>query len=80
VSRAYIQEYVEQCLLRLDLAQREARHLQHTVTTLLAQPIDLDWVESLKEREDRAEKLDALVARFGRLQDYLGDHVLPLHS
>jgi len=60
------------------LAKQEARHLRYTVTTLFAEPIDLEWVHRLADREDMAERIDAFVGRFGRLQDHLGEKLLPL--
>jgi hypothetical protein len=39
--------------------------------------IDIYWVESLESNDERSEMLDAFVSRFGRLQDTLGDKLLP---
>ncbi len=73
----YLPEHADAALIALDLAAREAAHLQYTYRTLYAEPIDLAWVVALAEREDLAEKIDAFVGRFGRLQDHLGEKLLP---
>jgi hypothetical protein len=77
VSLAYLPEHAEAALLALELAEKEAAHLAYTHRTLFAQDIDLQWVQSLAKREDLAEKIDAFVARFGRLQDHLGEKLIP---
>ena len=64
-----------QVLMRTALSELE--HLQQTDQRLFAQ----EWtVETLTEKMrdiDFAERVDAFVARFGRLQDLLGDKYLP---
>jgi len=76
VSLAYLPEHAENAMLALDLAEKEAAHLAYTHRTLFAQPIDLQWVQALVEREDLAEKIDAFVSRFGRLQDHIGEKLI----
>lgn len=77
MSLRYLPEHAESALLALDLARMEAAHLQYTHRTLFAQPIDADWVRQLTARDDLAEKIDAFVSRFGRLQDHLGEKLIP---
>lgn len=77
MTSPYLAEHAAAARLALDLAAREATHLRYTWRTLYAQPIDLAWVESLQEREDLSEKIDAFVGRFGRLQDHIGEKLLP---
>jgi len=77
VTLNYLSEYAEDVLLALALAKKEAEHLSYTQRTLFAQPIDLDWVESLPDQPAQAEKIDAYVARFGRLQDHIGEKLIP---
>ncbi len=77
MSLDYLPEHVENALLALQLAAKEADHLDYTYRTLYAQGIDLAWVEQLPERQDRAEKIDAFVSRFARLQDHIGEKLLP---
>ena len=40
-------------------------------------PIDLEWVKNLPQRPELTEKVEAFVSRFGRLQDHLGEKLLP---
>ena len=77
MSLAYLPEHAENAMLVLELAEKEAAHLAYTHRTLFAQPIDLQWVQALAEREDLAEKIDAFVSRFGRLQDHIGEKLIP---
>jgi len=77
MSLRYLPEHAEGALLALDLARKEAAHLQYTHRTLFAQPIDAAWVQQLTTRDDLAEKIDAFVSRFGRLQDHLGEKLIP---
>jgi len=77
MSLRYLPEHVQPLLLALDLAQKEAKHLRYSQTTLFALPIDLAWVQSLGDKPELAEKVEAFVSRFGRLQDHLGERLLP---
>ncbi|MEB3198159.1 MAG: hypothetical protein VKP62_13245 [Candidatus Sericytochromatia bacterium] len=77
MSLRYLPEHAERARQALALAEREAHHLAYTARTLFAEALDPAWVAQLPQREDRAEKLDAFVSRFARLQDHLGDKLLP---
>lgn len=77
MSLPYLAEQAGSARVALELAEREAGHLQYTYRTLYAEPIDIAWVEALVAREDLAEKIDAFVGRFGRLQDHIGEKLLP---
>ncbi|MHB8423105.1 MAG: hypothetical protein ACYDAM_10140 [Leptospirales bacterium] len=57
---------------------KELIQLSKTADRIQKQLIDLSWVLSLETNDDRSEMLDAFVSRFGRLQDTLGDKLLPL--
>ncbi len=63
----------------LDLAGRELEHLRRTDRRLFRRglPLDPGDLQDLEEDEDLSERLDAFVARFGRLQDTLGARLLP---
>lgn len=56
---------------------KEARYLERTADRLRALNIDLPWVESLENSDEHSEMLDAFASRYGRLQDTLGDKLLP---
>jgi len=77
MSLKYLPEHARAAQLALDLARKEAKHLRYSQSTLFALPIDLGWVQALGNRPDLAEKVEAFVSRFGRLQDHLGDKLLP---
>ncbi len=61
----------------LDTVYREGRHLLGTCERLFVTTIDVDWVMALDQEIDLAERLDAFVARFGRMQDTIGDKLVP---
>lgn len=61
------------------LADKELQHLQLTDARLFAVPMDGQRVDRLAADPELAERVDAFVARFGRLQDTLGDKVLPAY-
>ena len=68
------QSIVEQ-LIRV--TAKEVRYLERTANRLRSINIDLSWVESLENSDEHSEMLDAFVSRYGRLQDTLGDKLLP---
>jgi hypothetical protein len=61
----------------LKVAEKEAGHLRLTWNRLKSEQINAEWVERLEVNPDLAERVDAFVARFGRLQDHLGDKCTP---
>lgn len=61
----------------IQVTAKEARYLERTADRLRALNIDQSWVESLENSDERSEMLDAFVSRYGRLQDTLGDKLLP---
>lgn len=56
----------------------EADLLRITDGRLFAAAMDTERASSLRQDIELSERVDALVARFGRLQDTLGDKLLPL--
>jgi hypothetical protein len=77
MSIDYLAEHGDLACIALELAERESEHLRYTWRTLYQEPIDRAWVENLAKREDLAEKIDVFVGRFGRLQDHIGEKLLP---
>ncbi len=65
---------VKQLLL---LTEKEVKHLCLTSDRVKALEPDLQWIEALENNIECSEMLDAFVSRFGRLQDTLGDKLLP---
>ena len=76
----YLPEHAQAAVLALDLAYKDAAHLHYSQSTLFALPIDLEWVQALPQRPELAEKVEAFVSRFGRLQDHLGEKLLPRYA
>lgn len=60
------------------VAAKEARYLVLTTERLFASPFTPERVATLETTPDLAERVDAFVSRFGRLQDTLGDKLLPV--
>ena len=59
------------------VTEKEARYLTRTANRLNELNINLSWIESLDNNDLHSEMLDAFVSRYGRLQDTLGDKLLP---
>lgn len=59
------------------VVQRELTHLHTTDARLFANPLTLEHVRTLNDQHDLAERIEAFISRFGRLQDTLGDKLLP---
>ena len=76
----YLPEHAPAMQQALELARREAAHLLYSQQTLFALPIDLAWVNSLGEQPVLAEKVEAFVSRFARLQDHIGEKLLPRYA
>jgi len=69
-------------LLRLQFLARvirkECGHLAHTDRRLFEAPFSVERAKQLDSDPEMAERVEAFVGRFGRLQDTLGDKLLPL--
>ena len=60
------------------ITSKEARFLLRTAARLEELKIDISWIKSLDESDENSEMLDAFVSRYSRLQDTLGDKLLPV--
>lgn len=60
-----------------ETALAEAALLRITDGRLFASPMDADRAATLAQDIELGERVDAFVARFGRLQDTVGDKLLP---
>jgi len=69
-------------LLRLQflvrVVRKECKHLNTTDQRLFGSQFTLEQSTRLEEDTDLAERVEAFVGRFGRLQDTVGDKLLPL--
>ena len=59
------------------VVERERRHLVQTTGRLFTSDFTLERVVELESLPDVAERVEAFVSRFGRLQDTVGDKLLP---
>lgn len=66
----------------LEIVWREGQHLLYSRQRLLASAIDTQWVIDLEFQPEIAEQLEAFVSRFARMQDTIGEKLLPrwLHA
>lgn len=60
------------------VVQKEREHLCFTDARLFTPQMILSQVEKLDSDPDFAERVEAFASRFGRLQDTLGDELLPV--
>jgi len=60
------------------VVRKECLHLVTTDQRLFGRVFDVAQAKQLEADPDLAEKVDAFVGRFGRLQDTVGDKLLPL--
>jgi len=56
---------------------KECQYLQETDQRLFTEPLTLQSIQQIEQDPVLTERLDAFVSRFGRLQDNLGDKLLP---
>lgn len=61
----------------LEIVAREGKHLLYSWNSLFSQAIDVEWVDNLEHDPVRAERLEAFVSRFGRMQDTMADKLFP---
>jgi hypothetical protein len=60
------------------VTQKECLYLQETDARLFTEHMTIERLQAIKNDSELAERLDAFVGRFGRLQDNLGgDKLLP---
>ena len=57
--------------------EKEITHLQYTDAKLFEQLLTIEQIHQLHNNPVLSEKIDAFVSRFSRLQDTLGDKLLP---
>ncbi len=60
------------------VVQRECTHLNRTTKRLFEESFTLEKARKIGEDDDLSERVEAFVSRFSRLQDTLGDKLIPL--
>lgn len=58
---------------------KECCYLAHTAEGLVQTDPQFRWLDEIEQNADLTERLDAFVSRFCRLQDTLGDKLLPTY-
>ena len=61
------------------VAIKECEYLVYTATGLMHADPQLGWLDAIDKNAELTERLDAFVSRFCRLQDTLGDKLLPAY-
>ena len=61
------------------VVQREQEHLTTTDQRVFSRPFTPERAAALADSIDESERVEAFVSRFGRLQDTLGDKLLPVY-
>lgn len=64
-------------LATLRVVRRQGDHLAYSRDRLFSVPVDADWVRGLETAPELAERLEAFVSRFGRMQDTVGEKLVP---
>lgn len=59
------------------VARREGEHLETTDRRVFTEPFTSERARQLDTDAELSERVEAFVARFGRLQDTLGDKLIP---
>jgi len=60
------------------VVRKECQHLVSTDQRLFSAPFTLERARQLEIDADLAERVEAFVGRFGRLQDTIGDKLMPV--
>lgn len=68
---------IRRFLQTMDVVWREGEHLGYSRGRVFSQPVDAQWVRQLEAAPELAERLEAFVSRFGRMQDTIADKLLP---
>jgi len=59
------------------VVDKEIRHLNYSALKVFHEPFTVERAKQLNTNEELAEQLEAFTSRFCRLQDTLGDKLLP---
>lgn len=78
MSLNYLPEYLERFTATLGIVAKEAFWLERTRQRLFEQThIDKNLMINLSANENLADMLESFVSRFNRMQDTIGDKLLP---
>tara|TARA_R110002072_G_scaffold190369_1_gene347355 strand:+ start:752 stop:1234 length:483 start_codon:yes stop_codon:yes gene_type:complete len=71
------QEQLQRLAFLARVVSKEIQHLHYSDSIVFSQAFTLERAESLEKDQDLALQVEAFVSRFGRLQDTIGDKLLP---
>lgn len=74
---AYLPEQLPPFVRALEVADREALALEASWKILSSAPLALQSIDALKPDSTLAINIEAFASRFGRLQDHVGEKLLP---
>lgn len=77
MSLDYLPEHVPPFVRALEIADREARALEASWQGLNKIELDIPQLDQLSPDASLAISIEAFAARFGRLQDHLGEKLIP---
>jgi hypothetical protein len=72
-----VTEPLDRFLATLTVVAHEASHLAYSLARLSEELITAGWVEALETQPELAERLEAFVSRYGRMQDTIAAKLLP---
>lgn len=67
----------EKTTFLIRVVEKEMKHLQYSSDKIFFKPLTLEQIRTLESNPEFAEQLEAYTSRFCRLQDTLGDKLLP---
>lgn len=56
-------------LAALELVRHAGGHLAYSIQRVFSEPVDEAWVRALEQRPEVAERLEAFISRYARMQD-----------
>ncbi len=74
---AISQPWIDRFLETLAIVRREGDHLRFSRDRVFGEPVTPQRMENLERAPEDAERLEAFVSRFGRMQDTIGNKLLP---
>lgn len=71
------EDLFEKLTFLVRVVEKEVKHLKYSSNKIFSEPLSYDRIKTLEDNPDFAEQLEAYTSRFCRLQDTLGDKLLP---
>lgn len=73
----YVEEAVPAFARTWRIVRKEAKWLEKSRSRLFCRVVDAAWVASIEQDDDLAERVEAFVSRYSRLQDTMGEKLFP---